>query len=80
MHINSPEYRLIHVHVLRKRWLCPDMTEKLLTGTLNLNTNLVIFVGGFRKMEVFCHWEWEGPNFGTPDKLWIFTDISFSRK
>ena len=23
----------------RKRWLHPDMTEKLLTGTLNLNTN-----------------------------------------
>ena len=23
----------------RKRWLCPDMTEKLLTGTLSLNTN-----------------------------------------
>ena len=23
----------------RKRWLRPDMTEKLLTGTLNLNTN-----------------------------------------
>ena len=23
----------------RKGWLCPDMTEKLLTGTLNLNTN-----------------------------------------
>ena len=24
----------------RKRWLRPDMTEKLLTGTLNLNTNI----------------------------------------
>ena len=23
----------------RKRWLCPDMTEKLLTGTLSINTN-----------------------------------------
>ena len=23
----------------RKWWLCPDMTEKLLTGMLNLNTN-----------------------------------------
>ena len=23
----------------RKQWLCPDMPEKLLTGTLNLNTN-----------------------------------------
>ena len=23
----------------RKRWLRPDMTEKLLTGTLSLNTN-----------------------------------------
>ena len=23
----------------RKQWLCPDMTEKLLTGMLNLNTN-----------------------------------------
>ena len=22
----------------RKRWLCPDVTKKLLTGTLNLNT------------------------------------------
>ena len=26
----------------RKRWLSPDMTEKLLTGTLSLNTNLSI--------------------------------------
>ena len=25
--------------ILRKRWLRPDMIEKLLTGTLNLNTN-----------------------------------------
>ena len=25
--------------VPRKRWLSPDMTEKLLTGTLSLNTN-----------------------------------------
>ena len=24
---------------LKKRWLCLDMTEKLLTGTLSLNTN-----------------------------------------
>ena len=23
--------------ITRKRWLCPDMTEKLLTGTLSLN-------------------------------------------
>ena len=23
----------------RKQWLCPDMTEKLLTGTLSINTN-----------------------------------------
>ena len=23
----------------RKKWPCPDMTEKLLTGMLNLNTN-----------------------------------------
>ena len=23
----------------RKRWLCPDMTEKLLTGTLSININ-----------------------------------------
>ena len=23
----------------RKSWLCPDKTEKLLTGTLSLNTN-----------------------------------------
>ena len=34
-HINSLKYWLI----LRKRCLRPDMTEKLLTGTLNLNTN-----------------------------------------
>ena len=27
----------------RKRWLRPDMTEKLLTGTLNINTNKQIF-------------------------------------
>ena len=27
--------KIIH----RKRWLCPDMTEKLLTGTLSLNQN-----------------------------------------
>ena len=25
--------------ILRKQWLRPDMTEKLLTGTLRLNTN-----------------------------------------
>ena len=24
----------------RKRWLCPDMTEKLLTGTLSINTQI----------------------------------------
>ena len=24
----------------RKSWLCPDMTEKLFTGTLSLNTNI----------------------------------------
>ena len=29
----------------RKRWLRPDMTEKLLTGTLSLNTN---------KLRYFC--------------------------
>ena len=28
----------------RKRWLRPDMTEKLLTGTLSLNTNKQIFM------------------------------------
>ena len=39
-HINSPEYWLIP----RKRWLCPDMTEKLLTGMLSLNTNKQIDV------------------------------------
>ena len=27
------------VNLPRKRWLRPDMTEKLLTGTLSLNTN-----------------------------------------
>ena len=27
----------------RKQWLCQDITEKLLTGTLNLNTNIVGF-------------------------------------
>ena len=31
----SPKVLVIH----RKPWLRPDMTEKLLTGTLNLNTN-----------------------------------------
>ena len=31
----SPKVLVIH----RKRWFRPDMTEKLLTGTLNLNTN-----------------------------------------
>ena len=31
----SPKVLVIH----RKRWLRPDMTEKLLTGTLILNTN-----------------------------------------
>ena len=25
--------------ISRKQWLCHDMTEKLLTGTLSLNTN-----------------------------------------
>ena len=31
-HINSPK-------ISRKRWLRPDMIEKLLTGTLSVNTN-----------------------------------------
>ena len=43
----SPPYCVIEQDTLlpkglvipRKRWLRPDMTEKLLTGTLNLNTN-----------------------------------------
>ena len=30
----------------RKRWLCPDVTEKLLTGKLILNTN---------KQSALCH-------------------------
>ena len=34
-HINS----LMFLVKPRKRWLRPDMTEKLLTGTLSLNTN-----------------------------------------
>ena len=33
--LNSPKVLVIP----RKRWLRPDMTEKLLTGTLSLNTN-----------------------------------------
>ena len=28
----------------RKRWLRPDMTEKLLTGTLSLNTNKSLWI------------------------------------
>ena len=33
---NQPTHK--HLVKPRKRWLCPDMTEKLLTGTLSLNT------------------------------------------
>ena len=36
-HINSPKYWLKP----RKWWLHRDMTEKLLTGMLNLNTKLM---------------------------------------
>ena len=32
---NSPEY----CSITRKLWFHPDMTEKMLTGKLNLNTN-----------------------------------------
>ena len=32
-------YSLKVLVIPRKRWLRPDMTEKLLTGTLNLNAN-----------------------------------------
>ena len=32
-------YSLKALVIPRKRWLRPDMTEKLLTGTLSLNTN-----------------------------------------
>ena len=32
-------YSLKVLVIPRKRWLCLDMPEKLLTGTLNLNTN-----------------------------------------
>ena len=35
-----PEKSLV---ISRKRWLRPDMTEKLLSGTLSLNTNKHIF-------------------------------------
>ena len=27
----------------RKQWLCPNMTEKLLTGTLSINTNKMTY-------------------------------------
>ena len=30
--------RTLHIFICKKRWLRPDMTEKLLTGTLSLNT------------------------------------------
>ena len=33
----------------RKRWLCPDMTEKLLTETFSLNTN--------KQTNNKCHYE-----------------------
>ena len=48
----------------RKRWLRPDMTEKLLTGTLSLNTNEVLtstqnicFGTKIRKIDIplFCY-------------------------
>ena len=32
----------------RKRWLRPDMTVNVLTGTLNLNTNKVSILAGSR--------------------------------
>ena len=39
-HFYSLNYWLMH----RKRWLRSDMTEKLLTWTLNLNTNELVRV------------------------------------
>ena len=33
------------LEIARKRWLSPDMTEKLMTRTLNLITNKSLFIG-----------------------------------
>ena len=47
----------------RKRWLRPDMTEKLLTGTLSLNTNKQKHLCCKVKSEVIS-WHasaWDGP-------------------
>ena len=40
-HIQNKQYTLFPVSTgqLLRKWLCPDITEKLLTGTLKLNTN-----------------------------------------
>ena len=37
--LNKTLYSLKVLVIPRKRWLRPDMTENLLTGTFNLNTN-----------------------------------------
>ena len=37
--MNGSLYVLKVLEIPRKRWLRPNMTEKLLTGTLSLNTN-----------------------------------------
>ena len=50
-HINFPEYWLIY----RKQWLHHDMTEKLLTGTLNLKTNTNVPEQAFHR-QITSNW------------------------
>ena len=46
-------YALAKTHLLPEKywlywWLCPDMTEKLLTGTLSINTNKSLYLYGMK--------------------------------
>ena len=46
-------------------WLNPDMTEKLLTGMLNINTNKQMLACLTRKHRIEIHRRWlEAENFG----------------
>ena len=40
----------------RQQWLCPDMTEKLLTGTLSLNTNKQIITDLCYRVLILTKW------------------------
>ena len=63
-HIYSPKVLVIP----RKRWFRPEMTEKLLTWTVNINTtkseksltDKLILIGDFNTRVGTDHHNWEG--------------------